>query len=167
MTSAVGEGGVTDGETTAGETIAPGVYPVAKAQAVSAAPIPRAPLDGSTWDIPTKRTVLVILLVATVFVFWISRPVIPLIVLAAIIAYLLNPIVDMFQRLRIPRSITTILLFLFVLVAIFLAPLLLGPVLLRAAHLAQLRCSYHCPPASAMADDHHQQPARNDSGSWL
>ena len=87
--------------------------------------------SSSEWDLPTKRTVLVILLVAMVFVIWISRPILPMVVISAIVAYLLSPIVDLGERIRIPRSITTILLFVLLLVGIILLPVFLVPVLLR------------------------------------
>lgn len=60
--------------------------------------------DGdSRWDRSTKRTVLVIMLVALVFIIYLSRPIIPMVLVAAILAYLLNPVVNLGQRVRIPR----------------------------------------------------------------
>ncbi|MEZ4611961.1 MAG: hypothetical protein R2838_17245 [Caldilineaceae bacterium] len=50
--------------------------------------------SSSEWDLPTKRTVLVILLIGLIFVVWISRPILPMLVVSGIIAYLLSPIVD-------------------------------------------------------------------------
>lgn len=94
------------------------------------APVSPAVLPDSHWDLATKRTVLVILLVAGVGIFWISRPVLSLLIVGGIVAYLLNPIVDLFERLRIPRSVTTIILYLLLLVALILTPVLLLPVLL-------------------------------------
>ncbi|MEZ4554989.1 MAG: hypothetical protein R2851_26390 [Caldilineaceae bacterium] len=49
-----------------------------------------------------KRTVLVILLIGLIFVVWISRPILPMLVVSGIIAYLLSPIVDLGERLRLP-----------------------------------------------------------------
>jgi predicted PurR-regulated permease PerM len=90
------------------------------------------PVDaGSQWDISTKRTVLVILLVAAVGVFWISQPVIPLLVVAGIIAYILNPIVDICERLHIPRGASTAILFMLLLVGLILTPVLLAPILVQ------------------------------------
>ncbi|OUC05933.1 hypothetical protein RY27_24235 [Litorilinea aerophila] len=85
----------------------------------------------SSWDAATKRTVVVILLVAMVGIFWISRPVLPMLVIAGVVAYLLNPIVDLLERLRIPRSVSTVILFLLGLVAVILTPILLAPILLQ------------------------------------
>ena len=93
---------------------------------------PRTPtiLPDSRWDVETKRTVLVILLVVGAGIFWISRPVLTLLIIGGIVAYLLNPIVDLCERLRIPRSVSTIVLYLLLLVALILTPVLLLPVLL-------------------------------------
>ena len=43
------------------------------------------------------------MLVALVFIFYISRPIVPMILIAAILAYLLNPIVNLGERLHSPR----------------------------------------------------------------
>ncbi len=105
------------------------------------APLPASPghlsapgtpalLPDSRWDLATKRTVLVILLVAGVGIFWISRPVLTLLIIGGIVAYLLSPVVDLLERLRIPRGITTIVLFILLLVVLILTPVLLLPVLL-------------------------------------
>ncbi|MEZ4658569.1 MAG: AI-2E family transporter [Caldilineaceae bacterium] len=95
---------------------------------VSAAQIMAAQI-GSQWDMSTKRTVLVILLIATVAIVWISKPVLPILIMAGIIAYLLKPIVDVAERIRIPRGVTTIILSVLILVGIVLAPVLIFPVL--------------------------------------
>ena len=85
----------------------------------------------SRWDTQTKRTVLVILLVAAVFGVWLSRSVLGFLTMAGIVAYLLNPVVDLAQRLRIRRSVTTISLFVLVFVLIILLPVLLVPILIQ------------------------------------
>ncbi len=87
--------------------------------------------DDSRWDKSTKRTVLVILLVAAVFTVWLIRPVIGMLTMAGIIAYLLNPIVDLAQRLRIRRSITTISLFVLLVFGLVLLPVLIIPILIQ------------------------------------
>jgi predicted PurR-regulated permease PerM len=84
--------------------------------------------DGdSHWDRSTKRTVLVILLVALVFIIYISRPIIPMVLIAAILAYLLNPIVNLGQRLRIPRPVTTLAIYLLIIALLALTPLIFIP----------------------------------------
>jgi predicted PurR-regulated permease PerM len=84
--------------------------------------------DGdSRWDRSTKRTVLVILLVALVFIIYISRPIIPMVLIASILAYLLSPIVSLGQRLRIPRAITTLAIYLLIIALLALSPLIFIP----------------------------------------
>ena len=92
---------------------------------------------GSTVDLParwhpaTKRMVVVVLLVGAALLFWISRPVLPLLVISGMVSYLLNPIVDTGERLRIPRGLSTVVLYLFLLVTIILTPILVVPVLIK------------------------------------
>ncbi len=87
--------------------------------------------DGdSRWDRSTKRTVLVIMLVALVFIIYISRPVIPMVLIAAILAYLLNPLVNLGQRLRIPRPVSTLAIYLLIIALLALAPLIFIPTLI-------------------------------------
>ena len=85
----------------------------------------------SQWDLSTKRIVWVLLLVLAIFVFWLSLDVLPLLILAAIVSYILNPVVDLVARIHIPRSITTIVLYILVLVALVLLPVLFLPVLIE------------------------------------
>jgi len=87
--------------------------------------------EDAKWDTSTKRMVLGILLVAVIFIIWLSRPVIPILVFSGIIAYLLKPIVDVAERIHIPRAVTTILLFLILVVASVLVPIILAPVLVE------------------------------------
>lgn len=83
------------------------------------------------WHPATKRMVVVVLLVGAALLFWISRPVLPLLVIAGMVSYLLNPIVDTCERLRIPRSLSTVVLYLVLLVTIILTPILVVPVLIK------------------------------------
>jgi len=85
----------------------------------------------SRWDRATKRTVIVMLIIVGSVLLWLIRPVLPILIFAVIIAYLLSPIVDLFDRLRIPRSLSTILLFMLLLLGVILLPVLLIPVLLN------------------------------------
>ncbi len=83
------------------------------------------------WHPATKRMVVVVLLVGGALIFWISRPVLPLLVIAGMVSYLLNPIVDTCERLRIPRSVSTVVLYLVLLVTIIVTPIVLVPVLIK------------------------------------
>ncbi len=82
------------------------------------------------WDGSTKRLVLVVLLVLSAFVLSLSSSIMPMLIIASIVAYLLNPIVDLGERLRVPRSVTTIVLFVLLLIGLILLPILLVPVLI-------------------------------------
>ena len=84
----------------------------------------------SRWDLSTKRIVLVILLVVVVFILYVSRSVLPMILLATILAYLLNPIVNFFERFRIPRFLSTLGIYLVVIVSLILLPVLFVPTLI-------------------------------------
>ncbi|RME64292.1 MAG: AI-2E family transporter, partial [Caldilineae bacterium] len=83
------------------------------------------------WDPATKRMVVLVLLVAGGILFWISRPVLPLLVIAWILSYILSPVVDTCERLHIPRSLSTIVLYLLFLVVLILVPILVAPILIR------------------------------------
>ena len=98
----------------------------------------------TAWDTATKRTVLIVLLVVGALIFWISRPVLPILIMAGLVSYFLIPIVDLCERARIPRSVSTIVLYLLFLVLLILAPVLLVPVL-----LSQLTALYFDVPAAA------------------
>ena len=87
--------------------------------------------SSSEWDLPTKRTVLVILLIGLIFVVWISRPILPMLVVSGIIAYLLSPIVDLGERLRLPRTVMTLILFVLLVVLLVLLPIFFVPILIR------------------------------------
>ena len=84
----------------------------------------------SGWDAPTKRTVLVILLIAGVATLWISRSVLPLLIVAGIVAYFLSPIVSLAERVRIPRGVSTAVLFILLLVGLILTPIIVVPILI-------------------------------------
>jgi predicted PurR-regulated permease PerM len=83
------------------------------------------------WDVATKRIAFIILLVVGAGILWLSRPVIPLLLISGVASYLLSPIVDLAERLRIPRAVSTIALYLLVLVGIIFLPIVLGPILLQ------------------------------------
>jgi len=84
----------------------------------------------SRWDRATKRTVTVLMVIFSAVMLWLIRPVLPILIFAGIIAYLISPIVDLLDRLRIPRSLSTIVLFMLLLISVILLPVLLIPVLL-------------------------------------
>jgi predicted PurR-regulated permease PerM len=71
------------------------------------------------------------LLVLAGLVLWISRDILPWLIISAILAYLLNPLVDLFARFKLPRGVTTLILFAIVLLLVVILPVLLAPVLIR------------------------------------
>lgn len=93
--------------------------------------VPIERVASSQWDVSTKRTVLVILLIVCAFAVWLSSPIIPALILAGILSYLLNPIVDTCERLHISRNVSTIVLFVLLLIGLILLPILLVPVLVE------------------------------------
>ena len=87
----------------------------------------RAPAT-SEWDAATKRTVLVLLLLGSIALLWISRSVIPLLVIGGLVAYLLSPVVGLLERIRVPRAVSTVILFVLLLLLVILLPIFLTPV---------------------------------------
>lgn len=88
------------------------------------------PGEDSSWDLATKRTVLVIMLVGLVYVVFISRNILPMVLVAGILSYLLSPIVGLAARFRIPRAVSTFVIYLIVVVALVLLPIIFVPTLI-------------------------------------
>lgn len=82
------------------------------------------------WDRATKRTVVVLMIIIFSLILWLSTVVLPIVIVAALVAYLLSPIVDICERIYIPRSISTIVLFVLLFLSFILLPVFLVPVLL-------------------------------------
>lgn len=83
----------------------------------------------SSWDLATKRTVLVIMLIGAIYVLYISRGILPMVLIAAILSYLLSPIVGLAERIKIPRTVSTLAIYLLVVVALVLLPIIFVPAL--------------------------------------
>jgi predicted PurR-regulated permease PerM len=80
------------------------------------------------WSKPTKYIVAVGLLLLGFFVLYILRPVITLLIIAALIAFLLTPIVNFIHiQLRVPRTGAVLLAYLLLILLILLSPLLFLP----------------------------------------
>ena len=96
-------------------------------------PTPDTDQAGTEWSEATKRTVAIAGVLTGIFVIYISRPVIPFIILAAIVAFLLNPFVVFFHmRLRLPRWGAVILTYVLLLVSVVLLPLIIVPAVVDA-----------------------------------
>ena len=82
-----------------------------------------APL--TRWDRSMKRNVAIGMLLGGLLLLYLSRAIIPTVVLAAILAYLIQPLVNRFTRLRLPRGLVTGLVYLFVILLLILIPIIL------------------------------------------
>lgn len=108
--------------------------PAAPAHAAAPQDTPETRRAGSPdarWDRTTKRTVILILLAGALVVLWLSLDLLPVLIVAGIIAYFLGPVVDLLERLRVPRAVSTIGLYVALLVLLILTPVLLAPVLVN------------------------------------
>ncbi len=88
---------------------------------------------GTEWSEVTKRTVAIAGVLIGALVLYISRPVLPFIIVAAILAFLLNPIIIFFStRLRMPHWAAVALTYSFLLIAMVLLPFILTPAIVDA-----------------------------------
>jgi predicted PurR-regulated permease PerM len=89
----------------------------------------------TAWNTTTKYIVGVILFIFGLFVIYISRSILPLLVIAALIAFLVRPIIGFLDhRLRWPRSLAVLVTYLLATVVILLAPLVLVPPVVDAVN---------------------------------
>ena len=88
------------------------------------------PSEDSSWDLATKRTVLGIMLVGIIYVVYISRNILPMVLVAGILSYLLSPIVGLAARFKIPRAVSTLVIYLLVILALVLLPIIFVPTLI-------------------------------------
>jgi predicted PurR-regulated permease PerM len=89
----------------------------------------------TTWSATTKYIMGVVLFIFGLFVLYISRSVLPLLVIAALIAFLVRPIIGFLNyRLRWPRSLAVLVTYLLATVIILLAPLVLVPPIVDAVN---------------------------------
>lgn len=80
------------------------------------------------WSVPTKHIVGVGLFLFGLYVIYLSRSVITLLVIASLVAFLLMPVVDFFQRrLKLPRGVAVLLTYILGTIALLLAPLVFVP----------------------------------------
>lgn len=80
------------------------------------------------WSTATKYLVAVGMIVLFVFIFYISRAVVTMLVIAALIAFVLMPIIDFFHTtIRLPRVAAILLSYLLGFIAVLFAPLIFLP----------------------------------------
>lgn len=113
------------------DATASGADPAAEDSLVAAIERVTRPGVDSSWDLATKRTVLVIMLVGAIYVLYISRGILPMVLVAGILSYLLSPIVGLAERIKIPRAVSTLAIYLLVVVALVLLPIIFVPALIE------------------------------------
>jgi predicted PurR-regulated permease PerM len=83
---------------------------------------------GTEWSQATKRTVAIAGVLIGFLILYISRPVLPAILLAAVIAFLLNPtVVLLHTRLRMSRWVAVLLTYVLLLIVLVLLGLVIVP----------------------------------------
>ncbi|HIP87645.1 MAG TPA: AI-2E family transporter [Anaerolineales bacterium] len=91
------------------------------------------------WDAATKRTVATILLVLLALFIYRFRGVLPPLVLAFLLAFVLDPLVDLLERrTRMSRTAATTLVFLLVVLLLLAAPAIAIPSIVRAVRSLNL-----------------------------
>jgi len=89
--------------------------------------------DDTTWAIQTRRIVAVLLVVFAVYVIHVARPVLPSLIIAGLIAFILAPLIDTLrQRLRFPRGLAILVAYLVLILVILLFPLIFVPALINS-----------------------------------
>lgn len=87
------------------------------------------------WRPTTKYIVGISLLLVFSIVIYISRSVLYLLILGALIAFLIKPLIDIFiQRLRFPKSLAILISHVLAAIVILLAPLILIPTVVSAVN---------------------------------
>ena len=85
------------------------------------------------WDVGTKRLVGTIVFILLALILYRFRGVLPPLILAFLLAFILDPVVDFLeQRARIPRTGATALVFLVLIAAAVTAPVIAVPPVVRA-----------------------------------
>ncbi|MFQ5576225.1 MAG: AI-2E family transporter [Anaerolineae bacterium] len=85
------------------------------------------------WDAPTRWTATIVLGILFVYGIYLSRAVLPLLIIAALIAFLLAPVVSFLRRrAHLPRGLAVMLAYLLALLFVLLVPLILIPALFDA-----------------------------------
>jgi predicted PurR-regulated permease PerM len=86
------------------------------------------------WSSTTKRIVAISGILIGIFIIYISQSVLPFILVAAIVAFLLNPVVMFFNgKLRMPHWLAVMLTYFLLIVILLLVPLIATPAIINAA----------------------------------
>lgn len=82
----------------------------------------------NTWDAPTRRIVAVGLVLLLIYIIYLAQPLLPNLILAAIMAFALAPVIRFLNgRLRLPKPVAIILAYLLLILVILLLPAILIP----------------------------------------
>jgi predicted PurR-regulated permease PerM len=112
--------------------------PAAGAQAASigsASPTGPDPASGPRWSTPTKYIMGVILFLVGLGVLFIGRGVIPIVILAALLALFINPLIQLLHlRFRLKWTTAVTLTYILVVLLLLLIPLLLLPNLISGVN---------------------------------
>ncbi len=87
------------------------------------------PESEARWDTQFKRGVLILILILFIFLLWLARRVLPLMIAAGLLSYILNPVVNLASRLRIPRSVVTFIVYLLLLAGLALGTYAMVPII--------------------------------------
>ena len=86
-------------------------------------------------QLTARRIILILLVIAFIWVLYVERSILPPFVLAAIFAYIFNPVVSLFQkRLKIPRTLSVIFIYVTLIFLIFTSFSYIGGQLLAEAN---------------------------------
>lgn len=86
------------------------------------------------WSPTTKRIILIGILIVLAYVFSHFGKIIPPLIVAFVLSYILNPFVEFFEvRLHLPRTSSVIIVFAVLLILLALAPAILVPVAIQQA----------------------------------
>jgi len=89
----------------------------------------------SEWKTSTKYIVGIGLIIFSITVIYISRSVLPSLIIAALIAFLVKPLVDFFKnKLRFPKGLAVLFTYIIAIIIILLAPLILIPSVINAVN---------------------------------
>ncbi len=91
-------------------------------------PLPQ-PDSSSRWDTQFKRGILVLILILFIFLLWLARRVLPLMIAAGLLSYILNPIVNLASGTHRPRGVVTFIVYLLLLAGLVLGTYAMVPII--------------------------------------
>jgi len=89
-------------------------------------------MSNDKWSLPTRYLAFILLLAFTCWLLYVARSVVAALVVSALIAYALSPLVSLLST-RLPRRLAVSLIYVIFLAVLVLAPLLLAPWIVRQA----------------------------------